>query len=184
LQHGLLLKRRPAQRERRGRRGRARATTRSRLRLKGEGLVPLYGWGVQIEPDPGPARDLGTLQLRRGSSVSGWVTTEAVLPPKVGGRVELTPERSGRREGGDRAAVMTLDTRSNEPGFFQFEGVAPGSYVVRLAVPDYAPARRAPVVVHEGMESELLEPLVLARPATLAVLGAIGGFITWLGGLF
>ncbi len=139
------------------------------LRLKGEGLVPVYGWGVQIEPAPGPARDLGTLQLRRGSSVSGWVTTEAALPPKAGCRVELTPELSGRRAGGDRAAVMTLEARTNERGFFQFEGVAPGSYVVRLAVADYAPARRAPIVVHAGMESELLEPLVLARPVTLEV---------------
>jgi hypothetical protein len=139
------------------------------LRLKAEGAIPLYRWGVEVHS--GRTHDLGTVQLRRGSSVSGWVTTEAAGAPSLASRLELAPQSLGRPDGAgaERLRAMALETHSNERGFFQFVGVAPGSYVLRMAAPGYAPVRRAPIVVRDGLESELIEPLMLARPVSFEV---------------
>ena len=141
------------------------------LRFKGEGLIPVYRWGVRVEP--GAARDMGTLPLRRGSSVSGWIITAGGTAPNFPCQVELVPQSLGRPDSGagppERLRALALEARANDRGFFQFEGVSPGSYVLRLEPAGYAPVRRAPVVVRAGLESELIEPLVLARPVSLEV---------------
>ncbi|HEY7216387.1 MAG TPA: carboxypeptidase-like regulatory domain-containing protein, partial [Thermoanaerobaculia bacterium] len=140
------------------------------LRIKGEGFIPLYLWGVAVEP--AKTRDLGLLRLRRGASVAGWVQSETgePLPPSVS--VELEPESSGvpgSRGEYDRLRSLTLETRTNERGFFQFEGVKPGSYVVTASKEGFAPARRGSIVVREGLQAEILEPLQLAKPLELEV---------------
>jgi hypothetical protein len=140
------------------------------LRLKGEGLIPVYRWGVRVAA--GIAKDLGSLPLRRGSSVSGWITTVAGAAPGFDCRVELLPQSLSRPDSGaerDRLRVLTLEAHGNDRGFFQFQGVAPGSYVLRLAPTGYAPVRRAPIVVRAGLEAELIEPLVLALPVSFEV---------------
>ena len=140
------------------------------LRIKGEGGIPVYLWGVTVEA--ARTRDLGSLQLRRGASVAGWVQLETGDPPPQAVSVVLRPESvavPGSRSEYDRLRSLALKTRSNKRGFFQFEGVRPGSYVVTASKEGFAPARRGSIVVREGLQAELLEPLQLARPLRLDV---------------
>jgi hypothetical protein len=142
------------------------------LRLKGEGLIPLYFWGVDLRA--AASKDLGTLRLRRGASVAGWLVTETGQPAAAGSRVELAVQSAAQpwlqADGGRRLGVLASAARANDRGFFQLEGIRPGSYVLTASGPGYAPVRRAPIVVHEGLQSEILEPLVLGPPLRLAVL--------------
>jgi hypothetical protein len=140
------------------------------LRIKGEGFIPLHFWGVAVEP--AKTRDLGLLRLRRGASVAGWVQSETGEPLLQAISVELKPESSGvpgSRGEYDRLRSLTLETRTNERGFFQLEGVQPGSYVVTASKEGFAPARRGNIVVREGLQAEILEPLQLAKPLELEV---------------
>jgi hypothetical protein len=141
------------------------------LRLQAPGLVPIYRWGVVVKA--GRVAQLGDLALRRGASVSG--TVEMAQPGEAlprGSQVALIrqslglPEREIER---GRLRSLRLEARVNERGFFQFEGVPPGSYVLTATAEGYAPARRAPILVREGLESELIDALRLARPLRFAL---------------
>lgn len=138
------------------------------LRLRSEGFVPLYQWGVDVER--GRARDLGALSLRRGAAVAGWIETQTGEVPGRPVHVELAPERLGApRAAGEweRLRSMQFEARSNERGFFQIAGVPPGTYVLTIRESGYAPIRVSPVVVREGLQTEILDRLVLAPPARL-----------------
>ncbi|HSK80803.1 MAG TPA: carboxypeptidase-like regulatory domain-containing protein [Thermoanaerobaculia bacterium] len=140
------------------------------LRIKSEGLIPVYQWGTGVEP--GKTKDLGTLSLRRGASVAGWVQLEGGEPPARPVRVALSPQTaaySNTPHDAERLRALAWETRTNERGFFQIEGVTPGSYVVTASDTGFAPARVSPVVVREGLQAEILEPIVLARPLSLEV---------------
>lgn len=138
------------------------------LRLRAEGFIPLYRWGVGV--DHGRARDLGPLLPRRGASVAGWIETQAGEAPARPVRIELAPERLGapERQGEwQRLRSVGLEAASNERGFFQIEGVAPGSYVLSIKEAGYAPIRVSPVVVREGLQTEVIDRLVLSPPVRL-----------------
>ncbi len=140
------------------------------LQLKGEGLIPLYRWGVVIEK--GKAYNLGNLRFQRGASVAGWIVLKsgALSGRKI--RVELSRGASGlpgTREEYDRLLSLNLKTEANERGFFQFSGVPSGTYVITASGEGFAPARRGSIVVREGLQSEILEPLELGKPLELEV---------------
>lgn len=139
------------------------------LRLRAAAWTPVYLWGVRVET--GRTVDLGTLALRPGASVVGRVVTEAGLAA-AGSKVRLAPERMGSP--GEASILQRLDalaseTQTNDRGFFQLQGVPPGTYVVTATGTGLAPARVSPVLVREGLEAEILDPLVLARPVALRI---------------
>lgn len=114
--------------------------------------------------------DLGTLVLRPGASVVGWVTTESgPLPAKI--RVELLPlglaTAINQIEEAQRQTLM-LTAPVNEKGFFHLDDVPPGEHVVTARAEGWAPSSTA-VLVLEDRESELREPLVLTPPVKLSV---------------
>jgi hypothetical protein len=140
------------------------------LRLRVEGFVPVYKWDVTLAP--GPARDLGLVSLVRGSSVSGWVRRDGDKPASAECKVELAPRAFGIP--GNPAArqglqAMKLETRVNARGFFQIVGPEPGTYVLSAAEPGLARASVAPVEVRPGLETALINPLLLMQPAKLTV---------------
>lgn len=101
------------------------------LRIKSEGLIPVYQWGTGVEP--GKKKDLGALSLRRGASVAGWVQLEGGEPPARPVRVALSTQTAAYSDtphDAERLRSLARETRTNERGFFQIEGVIPGSYVV------------------------------------------------------
>jgi len=140
------------------------------LRLHLPGFVPVYFWAVPVSLER--ARSLGRITLVVGASVAGRVELATGLPA-ADGLVTLTREgiaASGNAEVARRLGAMSLETRSDEHGFFQLTGVAPGRYEITATRPGLAPARIAGVEVVAGLASELLDPLVLRPPARLAVL--------------
>jgi hypothetical protein len=64
---------------------------------------------------------------------------------------------------------VTLSTTANDRGFFQFEAVPPGKYVVLATAPGLSPVQNTVVIV-EGAEAALKDPLILSKPETLEVL--------------
>lgn len=143
------------------------------LRLHAEGLAPSYLWGIGIEP--GKTLDLGLVPLRAGASVFGRVQTGDGRPAATGCQVELTPPSAAEGfAAGDhlvreRVQSMAVETTTNERGYFQFLGVAPGTYALTASAPGMAPARLWPIEVKPGLETEVLDPLVLAAPGLVEV---------------
>ncbi len=133
--------------------------------------APIYRWQAQVPA--GRDLDLGPLALRRGASVTGWVTNDDGLPidPRHC-RVYLRPlEAAGRLDPRvvDQLKESVIEGDVGADGFFQLFGVRPGVYEIQAELPPYAPARRSPLEVVEGAESALREPLRLTRKSELAL---------------
>jgi hypothetical protein len=141
------------------------------LRLRARGFVSHFRWGVTVAP--GKSYPAGTLSLVRGASVIGRVdTAEGALSAETC-KVELKPLAAGRGtspEDLERRGGLGLTTSVDRRGFFHFEGVKPGSYILSASQPGYAPAEIFPVSVLEGAESDVRQPLLLQRALTLEVI--------------
>jgi len=149
------------------------ASGRVDLRIEGAAVMPVYRWGEGIGEEQ--AIDLGTLRLRRGATVSGWlrVDNEKDRPkvPEQPVRVRLVPRglpglRVGLRP--NPVPLVTLETGSQPWGFFRFDNLPPGLYTVEASAPGFAPVRLGPIRILGDRSIELRRPLRLRRPATLA----------------
>lgn len=133
--------------------------------------APVYRWQAKVPA--GRDLDLGSLSLRRGASVAGWVTTgdgSPIDPRRC--RIRLLPlEAAGRLDSRvvDQIEGSTIEGQVGADGFFQLFGVRPGVYEIEAVLPPFAPARRSPVEVVEGAESSLREPLRFEPKAELAL---------------
>lgn len=140
------------------------------LRLTAPPFAPVHRFAVAVPP--GTTIAIEPLTLRFGATVSGRVVTETGEPPATGTTLSLQVPPPGR--GLDWATERRLDLVASEAssdpqGFFQFVGVTPGRYRLVAEAPGFAPARVEPVDAVEGVEAELIDPLVLARPARLEI---------------
>ena len=140
------------------------------LSFRAKSYIPIYRWGVSLKP--AEVKAVGEIALREGSSLSGWVTVEGgtVAPSCVAKLVTATagpavaPSMSHRvAKAGNRAPV-------NKEGFFQLTGIAPGSYVLVVEQPGFAPAELSGVDVWPSSETALPNPILLKRPLELEVL--------------
>lgn len=143
------------------------------IKLSVPGFVPAYRWGVEVTA-AGDRVSLGEVSLAPGASVAGWVLVEGGVDSgrDVPTRVRLLPWLAGRptRPGDqERLAATAIDAAVSEEGFFQASGVRPGAYRIVASRAGYAEARVGPIDVYEARESELLEPVVLRPPSSLAV---------------
>ncbi len=137
------------------------------LRLRAPGFISHYRWGFAL--GAGESKQLGTLRLRRGSSVVGWV--ETAEGPAAGGRakVELRPRISADAAvDTEELEQLALSVNVNERGHFHLEGAPPGDYDLVALQKGFAPARR-PVTVLADLEAELRDVIVLDRPQTLEI---------------
>lgn len=134
------------------------------LQVASPSFVSHYRFGVDVPT--GREVSLGSLPLRRGASLVGWLEAEGSSVPGRTARIRLIPATGTPLEGpeGERVEQMSLQARPRQRGLFQFEGVPPGRY--RLIAEDrgYAPAERTDVDVRPDQELILEEPLVLKRP--------------------
>lgn len=126
------------------------------LRLRAAGFVSLFYWDLTLLPHK--VRDLGTIRLQPGASLTGWVSTAKA-------KVLARPEPLGEGPQLKRGVVSAL---ANDKGFFHLAGLAPGRY--RLWA-EGAKARSQPlmVVVQEGQETHLPRPLELIPPVTAVI---------------
>jgi len=131
------------------------------------GFVPIYRWGVAVKP--GETVSLGELELVTGASLTGRVETEeGVLDPRRC-RARLRPLRAPGPEqtAAKRTAAVVEEVPVLARGFFQFTAVPPGSYLLEVAQPGFAPARIFPVEMWKDRETRLRDPLLLRRPFDL-----------------
>lgn len=125
------------------------------LGLRSPGYVTIYRWGVEVPVHK--ELKLGTLSLRKGASIVGWVR-----PPGRDFRYEdvevsISPLSLGFGAAGDheRRDARFEGAAVNTRGFFEFPQVEPGSYRLTVEHPEYAPYVLSPVEVHEGSETEI-----------------------------
>ncbi len=139
------------------------------LRLRAPGFVSHYLW--ERELPPAVTVDLGRVELVPGSSVSGWLVTEDDSPIRQGTKVAAIPQatRPGAPQAEARHRSLANRAAVTDRGFFHLQGLLPGAYVLDAEQEGYVPLRSRTVVVIEGLPSELIEPLVLTRPADLRV---------------
>lgn len=132
------------------------------LKLQVGNYTPHYFWTAEITA--GKPTDLGTLQLRSGGSLAGWVEVagryDANQPPAV----ELKPPMMGasfnpREE--ERQSLRAVTTKVNERGFFQLVGLAPGGYLLTASTLGFAMAEPLLVDVLAERETLLKEPIAL-----------------------
>jgi len=139
------------------------------LRLHAEGFVAHYRWAAEV-----PAHKrlrLGTLELRPGASVVGWIEAVDRAASLEKARVALLPQVAGFAERDierPRHGSLELRGKVSERGFFQIVDAPPGNYALTVDHPGYAPARVAPVRVEGRAETEVA-PVLLELPVTLRV---------------
>lgn len=137
------------------------------LRLRARGFVTQYRWGIRV-----PVRsslDVGTIELKPGASVVGWVQVPGRERVEEA-RVEIGPQVAGA---GDSLAEeerrgWRREAKVNSRGFFEVDGVTPGSYRLTVRHPRLAPAAVGPIGVLNGSETEV-DPIQLHPPAKLEV---------------
>jgi hypothetical protein len=140
------------------------------LRIRPDNAIAEYRWNAAI------ARlgeyEAGVLRVRPGAAVLGRVALAPGFRGDVGAvAVSLEPEfvrPAATERAEEQRRTLTVPTKPNERGFFHFDGVAPGRYVVRARLRGATEARVA-VSVLPDREAELVEPLVLDRPSSLGV---------------
>lgn len=140
----------------------------ARLRTEA-GFAPVYFWNLSIPA--GKKGDLGEIALRRGASVSGWVQTADGSPLSKECRLKLAPASAPPETLSleDRLAKTALTAEPNERGFFQIAGVPPGRYQITALQPGFAPASVDGIDVRPDLESQVIERLILDRPAVLEI---------------
>jgi hypothetical protein len=149
------------------------AAERVDLRIEGAAVMPVYRWSETI--GAGQATRLGTLRLRRGATISGWLRVDDLESrprvPEHAVRVKLIPlgvpaPRIGLRP--NPLPLVPREAGSQPWGFFRFDGLQPGLYTVEASEPGFAPARFGPLQIRGDRSIELREPLRLRHPAIVA----------------
>jgi hypothetical protein len=144
--------------------------TRLDLQVRARGFTPHYLWDVEVRD--GTGADIGSFRLERGASISGFVRRrdgsdvgDALVRLLAPG--ERAPILRGDRPEG-APARRPFEARTNRRGFFQLRTVPAGTFDLSAQAQDFAEVA-VPVHVFQDTEAALLEPVVLAPPATLAL---------------
>lgn len=114
--------------------------------VKAPGFIARHRFDVDAARAP---VDFGTIELRRGASLVGYVA----FAGKSRGNLKNAVVRLQRRE-------VELEVRTNARGFFHFDGIAPGDYTLDAALEDLSSAQQH-VRIMADLEAELRDPLLL-----------------------
>jgi Carboxypeptidase regulatory-like domain len=135
------------------------------LRLRARGFLTHNFWGAKVPA--GGTFQAGTLALRPGASVVGWIPAPDRELRYRDCSVSLEPFQLGTPPSlsdAERSPALGQTETVNSRGYFELTGIAPGSYRLVVRHPRYAPARIEPLDVHPGAETEVhsvvLEPAV------------------------
>lgn len=137
------------------------------VRFSAEGFASAYRWGLAF-------RDreirLGQIRLVPGASLVGWLE-DRTGSPLANAEILLTP-------GGVPTALPThqpapadrpIITRSNEHGFFQFEALEGGDFVLEATKNHMSLPRPVEIDVRGSQENVLRKPLVLDPPGSVVL---------------
>lgn len=140
------------------------------LSIRPDNAIAEHRWELPIPR--GGAADAGPIRVRPGASVSGRVVLGPGVRSNVGRiLVSLVPEFASEpvsdRDRAQRTSLVQTTSVSRR-GFFFFDGVTPGQYVVRAKLPGTTEAKSS-VIVLPDREAELVHPLTLDTPKSLIV---------------
>jgi hypothetical protein len=140
------------------------------LKIHGAAMTPIYKWGQTVRA--GETTDLDMFQLRRGASIAGWVQTDGRQVPTHSVLLTLHPQRVGSGMAGlspKPLRTFSLESNSRPWGFFHFQDVQPGSYVLTASEPDRPLARFGPIRIEGERSFELPRPILLVNALDLRV---------------
>jgi hypothetical protein len=137
------------------------------IRLSTAGHAPIYLWDVAILEENDPA--LGPLTFIPGGSINGWVRWEGggnrlhaeVVAIPVGAPSILNLEEKPRNR------LREIRVRPNAKGFFQLQGVPPGTFDLRAEQEGYGSSRITVSIGTQGEELVLDQMLDLTPLATV-----------------
>lgn len=138
------------------------------IRVKAPGYVPRYFWGRELRANE--KLTLGDIDLKAGSSILGRLTTEDGSADPHSARVTLTPApqaNAGSANIPTQLQRLGVSTVINQFGYFQFDGVAPGSYVILATQMGFE--GQAAIELAQQQVLELREPLVMLRPLQIGL---------------
>ncbi|NJL28096.1 MAG: carboxypeptidase regulatory-like domain-containing protein [Thermoanaerobaculia bacterium] len=132
------------------------------LKLQAGSWAPHYFWAAEVPA--GQTADLGTLRLRSGASLVGWVEVAgqhaAAEPPVVELKLPMMGQSFDPREEA-RQGLRTVTQKVDERGFFQLVGLAPGGYLLTATTPGFALPEPLLVDVLAERETVLEDPIAL-----------------------
>jgi hypothetical protein len=133
------------------------------LRLRAPTYITHFRWNVKVSA---AGVDMGTLHLIHGASIVGHVAASRSIPSSTPAtRAFIRPVSYDATQ--KREAMLTATARPDN-GFFEFNGVAEGDYLV-AAMQGKLRSPEVPVRVSGTGESEMTSPLVLEPPRKLRV---------------
>jgi hypothetical protein len=148
------------------------------LVLSVEGFVPQYRWDLNVSP--GKTTEVGTLSLKKGASVAGWVEVDGgAIDPACLARLTPLAGPGGAAKITEKLQRTASQATVRKDGFFQLVGVPPGTYSLEVRQPGFAASTVQPVAVSPKGETLLRQPVVLARPLDLEL--SISPPLDWLG---
>lgn len=149
------------------------------LVISAEGFIPQYRWDFSVPA--GKTADLGTLELKRGASVAGWVgVEEGKIADSCKARlVPLMRPGGGGARIAERIAETAVEARVRKDGFFQLVGVSPGTYTLEIRQPGFAVTTMQPIEVWPQLETFLRDPVILKRPLRIEL--TVSPPLDWLG---
>lgn len=139
------------------------------LRLRSQGFVSHFLWSFNVIPHN--RHDLGDLKLQRGASLAGLAESaaEAWSPQKAEARLTRKLIAGGADVTLERLRKATLVRRLEKNGFFHFDAIPAGTYVLEVHHPGLATAQVSPLEVFPEAETQLREPVQLYEPITLEI---------------
>jgi hypothetical protein len=139
------------------------------FRLRIPGFITHSRWGARVPR--GGKLDMGSLELKPGASIVGWIVAPDRTFRWADCKVEISPLESGPGASladVSRQSVLRQKATVNSRGFFEFDSLAPGSYALVASYPALAPTTIAPLIVEAGLETEV-KAIELQAPARLEV---------------
>lgn len=141
------------------------------LRLRPKGWAPSVHLGVELPA--GGKKGLGSIPLRPGGAITGWIEVEGdsrVLPRC---RVWASPVESiGQPVSGPRAKELAqpVSTVPDRTGAFALSGLAPGAYELEASCPPNRKGKLERVPVHAGGESRIPRGIPVRPPRSLVLI--------------
>lgn len=133
------------------------------LRLRAPAYITDFRWNVKVSE---AGVDMGTFALIHGASIVGHVAASRSIPSSTAvTRVFIRPVTYDGTQ--KREALLTATARPDN-GFFEFNGVAEGDYLI-AAMQGRLRSPEVPVRVSGTGESEMTSALVLEPPRRLRV---------------
>ena len=134
------------------------------IRLGAAGFAPYYAWDVELSR--ARVKRLPAFTLKRGSSISGWMSTASRVVPD-GALVRLIPMTYGGSA--DDLTLVAREEKPNRRGFFQFSGIPAGEWFVMAEGPGFSSSNAAEVTIDDGKETVLRDALLLRDLADVQV---------------